>query len=325
MTSRIWTSASRSWVLLATLIVAGALISTTSCKKPGAEQPRFPHAKHAELGVACADCHGAQGGTLPTVETCKTCHSEALENVTPEQVAKMVEAYRHAPVAYGLIFSHPKHEGVGCDDCHKTATGTMARPKMDFCLTACHGVEAQMPLTCEKCHTTLDALGQPATHSTGWRRMHGPTASAESTSCKDCHTQETCFSCHQTAKPADHNSAWRLRLHGVVAQADRERCASCHRQDFWATCHESTKPINHTSSWLGVRSNAGHCRNCHLPIQNNRCATCHFTGAGHPSAPAWPVGPTHVSGADCRACHIGPGQKLEHPDNGDNCETCHAK
>lgn len=284
---------------------------------------QFSHDKHAELGIACADCHST-GGTLPTLETCKTCHAEALETVTPQQVEKIMADRDYDSPAYELGFDHARHEGVECADCHKTVNKKMTQPGMDFCMTACHGPQAMAPLTCDKCHRALDPDGRPGTHVAGWKRAHGPTAAADASTCKSCHTEESCFSCHRTAKPENHTQHFRLRGHGVIASADRERCASCHRQDYCTRCHVGTRPINHVSSW-SARGTQTHCRNCHLPVSTQTCATCHIYGATHGTAPAWPTNATHVAGATCRTCHAGPGAGLNHPDIGDSCESCHAK
>ncbi len=307
------------------LFAAAGIAFAASCKSDRVAP--FPHETHATMGAACADCHGAKGGERPTVETCKGCHAEATENVTPAQVEAMMAAFASAPGAYGLVFDHAKHDGIACGDCHKLgtsgpSTGQMQNPAMATCMDACHGAKAQAPLTCDACHATLDAAGRPSDHAAGWLRQHGSTATASSADCKSCHTENTCFTCHQTSKPRDHNQAWRLRGHGVVAQMDRERCASCHRQDMCSRCHMNTQPINHTNSWKGGATT--HCRSCHLPLTQSTCATCHQR-AVHSAAPAWPTNMTHVTGANCRVCHSGPGAGLNHPDNGDNCESCHAK
>lgn len=308
------------------LVAAAALVAfAASCDK---DRPApFPHQAHTELGAACADCHGAKGGERATLETCKGCHAEATENVTPAQVERMMAAYAGEPGAYGLVFDHAKHEGLTCGDCHKVgasgpAAGRMQNPSMAYCMDACHGERAAQPLTCNACHATLDAAGRPADHAAGWLRQHGGTASVSAAECRQCHTENTCFTCHQTAKPRDHNQSWRLRGHGVVAQMDRERCVTCHKQEYCTRCHLNTQPINHVNSWKTGATT--HCRSCHLPLTQSTCATCHQQ-ASHSSAPAWIRNLAHVTGANCRACHIGPGQGLNHPDNGDNCEACHAK
>lgn len=303
---------------VAVLLAAGLV----ACEKSGA--PQFSHKPHLANGMACADCHQS-GGARPTVDTCKGCHSEAMERVTPAQVEAIMAAKPAGPGAYGLTFDHARHSGLECADCHKSGE-EIRNPSMDYCMNACHGEGKDVALSCDKCHATLDAAGRPSDHASGWEAIHGRKAISNQRECLTCHEQQDCFSCHRTAKPQDHTNAWRLRGHGVVVSADRNRCMACHTQEFCTRCHLKTRPISHTPSWTGVVDN--HCRNCHVPLTNNgnnTCATCHFEGAPHSSAPAWRTDMTHVSGASCRNCHVGPGQKLEHPDNGDNCEVCHAK
>lgn len=302
-----------------------ALFLLCACQAPD-EALRFPHDVHASLGVECADCHANQGARSSYYESCATCHEEGNE-VTMEQpsqrsVARIAAAPRPRTPNFGLTFEHSRHEGLACADCHEPSGKSMKRPPMEFCLTACHGEKAAMPLDCRSCHSELTADGSPGNHSGNWTKAHGTTALTRKEECAMCHEEKTCFSCHRTAQPADHNQHWRLRGHGVISSMNRERCMTCHRQDECSSCHESTQPTSHTLSWKTPVSR--HCGSCHLPLSSNNCAACH-DAATHNSAPAWPVNVTHVAGASCRTCHIGPGQKLEHQDNGDDCESCHAK
>ncbi len=281
----------------------------------------FPHDKHLALGVACADCHSV-GGKSPELDTCKTCHAEAVGAVTPEQVAEILSSARTTRSNFGLAFDHSRHDGVACSDCHDSAGPRMKIPTMEGCMTPCHAASQGYPLSCDKCHSDLDARGRPGSHVPGWRGAHGPEARTDPRTCARCHRQESCSACHRTSKPADHNNQFRLRGHGVLSGMNRERCLACHRSEFCTRCHLESKPIDHTQAFLG--SIASHCGGCPLPLSSNRCAACH-TQAPHRTAPAWPTDATHVTGASCRTCHIGPGQKLNHPDNGDNCEVCHAR
>lgn len=312
----------RILLTLGACLFAFALVGASSCRDEQTGKVIFKHEIHANLGIACKDCHET-GGVVPTIETCKTCHQEAMDSVTLKDIAGILGARTPAAKPYGLAFAHAKHEGLECSSCHSVVNARMTTPPMKTCLDACHSEKASYPLSCRSCHTQLDARGRPLDHATGWTTRHGVTASASAENCKSCHTEESCFNCHRVTRPENHTNSWRLRGHGVVAQADRERCLACHQENYCSTCHLGTQPINHTSAWKGMNFWT-HCNNCHLPISNERCTTCHL-GAPHSSAPPWGPQPTHVSGANCRGCHIGPGAGLNHPDNGDNCETCHAK
>ncbi|PIU48313.1 MAG: hypothetical protein COS94_02740 [Candidatus Hydrogenedentes bacterium CG07_land_8_20_14_0_80_42_17] len=309
----------RSFIYISAIVFAVAALSCDTGIKNGLT---FKHEVHVSSGLKCNECHSA-GGVLPTIEVCKTCHSEAIGNITPEKIESLMKSVSNRKGAFGLTFEHPRHSTLECSECHKVAGNTVLIPKMNFCLEMCHSEAQALPLTCNKCHSELSSTGKPNNHRVGWEVKHGSYAYANSTECKVCHQENKCFECHRINKPTNHNQSWRLRGHGVVAQADRERCQSCHTQDFCTRCHLETKPINHTPSWNN--SAYQHCRQCHIPVSNSNCAVCHVQGASHSSAPAWPTNITHVTGASCRTCHIGPGQKLEHPDNGDNCEVCHAK
>lgn len=307
-----------------TCLLALAVVALASCRQaPG---PVFRHDAHLERGPSCGDCH-AQGGVLPTVETCAACHAEATQNVTPEQVAGILEGRGARRGAFGLVFSHEKHAGAACGDCHAGDGPRMKRPGMQTCLSACHGAEGGYPIGCDKCHATLDARGRPASHAPAeWDRSHGSEARAAGETCRSCHQENTCFSCHRSSRPADHNQHFRLRGHGVQAQGNRERCLACHRQESCTRCHLGTRPITHTSAWK-TRPVFTHCTSCHIPLSNTSCATCHVRfNQTHPGlAPNQPATAVHVPGAFCRDCHktggVGP---LNHKDNGDDCAACHA-
>lgn len=283
-----------------------------------AAPPAFDHAAHLERGPACADCHGAAGGVRPEAETCRTCHADGVE-------------YAAASIApretYGLIFDHPKHAsaGIECSTCHVIDGPKARRPRMSTCLDACHGEGEEIPLACDSCHRDLSADGAPTSHAADWRRGHGLTARAGRNDCRSCHAEETCVTCHEREKPADHGPHFRTRGHGTIASFERERCSTCHTQESCTRCHMRTQPRTHTAAWKGDATYT-HCRNCHLPMTTTSCGTCHaFFYDRHTAAPAWPTNSTHVTGASCRTCHAGPGAGLTHPDNGDDCEACHAK
>lgn len=310
--------------VLVFLMTLATIFVLAGCNGATDKEIVFPHEKHTALGAACKDCH--EPGKLPTQEVCVTCHDVTADTtVTTAMMEKFLAARVRKPGAVSLTFAHDRHTSLECADCHAIKEGKMTRPAMATCMDACHGEKAGAPLACSSCHAELDGQGKPQTHTAEWRNQHGPVAKQRDGSCITyCHKEETCFTCHRTSKPRDHNQQWRLRGHGVIAQANRERCVSCHRSEECTRCHLGTQPINHTTSWK--RNATTHCRQCHLPLSQNSCAACHLS-APHAGAPAWLNGGAvpHVSGNDCRTCHIGPGQRLEHPDNGDNCESCHAK
>ena len=48
------------------------------------------------------------------------------------------------------------------------------------------------------------------------------------------------------------------------------------------------------------------------------CSVCHRDTPGHAASPPKP--PWHTPNMNCRSCHAGT---MKHPDNGDNCNSCH--
>lgn len=319
-------------VLLVPIALLGCVRRTQRAERAAAPAPVFDHPKHVGAGLECSACH-EKGGVRPVRDTCLTCHSDPAGPPTHATVDAILSGPSSRPAAretYGLIFDHARHDaaGVACATCHAADGLRMRRPSMSTCMESCHGTGKDMALDCAACHRDLDAAGKPRTHNVDWRRGHGIDARAAGRlSCRACHPAEDyCNRCHDREKPADHGPAFRTRGHGTIASFERERCATCHRQETCTRCHMRTQPVTHTSAWRS-RNTFTHCNECHLPLTGTSCATCHlyFSDRHVSAAPAWPTNVTHVTGAACRTCHAGVGAGLNHPDNGDDCEACHAK
>jgi hypothetical protein len=138
----------------------------------GPKQPiAFNHAKHIENGLTCTDCHtGVETqakATLPTVETCMSCHQTALTASAEEaKVRSASEAgqelawIQFTQVAPHVFFSHRRHVAVAhlkCAECHgpmEKATTPPDRPwrvlNMDACLS-CHE-QHRVNSDCNDCH-----------------------------------------------------------------------------------------------------------------------------------------------------------------------------
>ncbi|MCA8941599.1 MAG: cytochrome c3 family protein [Planctomycetes bacterium] len=325
-------------------LAASLLVTVTSClvwePMPGSSS-RFDHYVHVvERKLTCEFCHAtaevAAGAGMPTPELCAPCHDELDAERAPDDGIAMLfdESHRfvRSPVADlpdDVRFSHRAHvgaAGVACDACHGE-TGRSHRLGADASVgkDACMGCHADSGFSndCAACHDRIDRNWAPPSHAPRWIEGHGPVVrfgdGSSSNRCELCHKRESdCQQCHQETAPRDHTNHWRRRGHGLTVSLDRARCDVCHRTDFCSRCHEVTEPMNHTAGFGGAT--ARHCTQCHFPLQDNGCATCHRSTPSHDLAT--PLPPGHNAGANCRQCH-GLSEPLPHPDGGHLCITCH--
>ena len=153
------------------LVAAGAVFSLTtrSITQPIA----FNHRLHVEeLGAECSDCHlyaltGVRA-TIPNIQVCGHCHSEALtESAEEARLIEYVEAGDPIPwrrvywVPDHVYFSHRRHSAAG-------------------------------DIECERCHGAVGERVEPLTHQLVPLTMDG---------CMDCHdetgTSNDCLLCHR--------------------------------------------------------------------------------------------------------------------------------
>lgn len=162
--------------LLAILLVALFAIGVPTVwivaglSDPGIRQPLpFSHAIHvAENELECVECHTSvmshQRATLPLLEVCQDCHSEALTETdieaqllaytTTDQAIPWQRIYQ---VPDHVYFSHRRHAtlgGLSCELCHGDVasldlppTAPIVPVTMDGCMD-CH----------ERNHITTDCL-----------------------------------------------------------------------------------------------------------------------------------------------------------------------
>lgn len=123
------------------------------------------------------------------------------------------------------------------------------------------------------------APGKPDTHDGTWILRHGQASRVDEASCLQCHSDRSlCIQCHQDTQPRSHTPAWVKRTHGLEARWSRETCMTCHREDSCVSCHQSTAPSSHRPGWnSSPAGGAGgqHCLNCHYPVSDTTCFTCH--------------------------------------------------
>lgn len=120
--------------------------------------------------------------------------------------------------------------------------------------------------------------GKPSSHDISWLQRHGSASRANLEECIQCHTdQVSCIQCHQEVQPRSHTTFWLKTGHGQEARWDRSKCVSCHKEDSCIDCHLNTPPSSHRAGWGGSGAGSRHCVNCHYPVQETTCYTCHKT------------------------------------------------
>lgn len=325
------------------LAMPAILLGTVACAFFGifgsSSGPIFPHAKHLEE-VDCTTCHeGAEdraaAGFPSSEKGCMLCHGE-IDKGKPFE--KTVAAFlvdgkprwlaRWDVYAGEVTFDHSKHveAELECKACHEpvltdTGPGLRIRGGKVSC-KECH-VKTERGNDCAVCHKVLRKDQMPPDHKVSWERRHGfhsdrVIQGTGQTTCEQCHTEQTCTTCHQTQLPKNHTNFWRQRGHAVMVSLNRRSCATCHRSDFCNRCHQNTRPRSHRGLW-GSPQNT-HCNTCHFPLQGEGCLTCHKGAPSHLMAPPMPAG--HLPSMNCRQCH-GLTAPLKHPDNGSTCTACH--
>ena len=299
----------------------------------------FSHARHAEEGLDCTDCHVAEPDGrrrgYPVASQCALCHAEIDADKEPDRQVDSLFVdgrFQAAGVTWlseEVRFSHETHlqAGAECQQCHKgmaqnERVDAGAAIGMQNCMD-CHAA-AGAGQDCATCHTVVDRSTPPANHAQLWRQLHAKVVRGDlpgpANDCAMCHSDQTCTRCHQDEKPVSHNMFWRERMHGFVASMDRESCATCHKEDSCTSCHSDTKPLSHVGAWGAPLDT--HCLGCHLPVKNESCSVCHKGTPSHLEAPPKPDVPPHSPAMNCRACH-GVTAPLPHVDNGDDCNFCH--
>jgi len=292
----------------------------------------FNHSFHIGNKVECTYCHKGMdnvdyafesAGSVPSMETCSTCHGE-------KKTASLACEACHISTANLLPKSHnvvdfkkshkflaekPNancvmcHDNNSCEECHTgttmiTETGTWTNFYAPY-----------------KPHTFVDGTKQQQisrVHDLNFQFTHGIEAKGKETNCQTCHQVETfCVSCHENKagdlyytgiKPKDHtpdfaNFSFGVGSgggeHAVLARRDIERCASCHETSgadpVCIQCHLDTHPgkgndnKTHATGFMKNEQGDWHdsegsvCYTCHVGASPNGIAGVGFCGYCHGS------------------------------------------
>lgn len=327
---------------------------------PRATNLRFAHPSHPPIG--CESCHAASdsaalldvGRARP--DRCLPCHAtEAETHLTQTTCATchrpLVEARALAAAAIARFPKPPNHDSTWVFRHRDQATS-------ETCAT-CHAREF-----CASCHVNasqvgpIEALGRdervaslarsrrvvyqrPASHGAGaFLRTHGLTARSGAAGCANCHSRESCLTCHRQEerlagiaalprrtrggargvdlagmRPPDHSPDFQLR-HRTAAASGEAVCGRCHAPSYCATCHAgAAAPAFHPTDFLERHSQSAYtagndCAACHQ--RETFCVSCHTTtgrtrsgaplGRFHSAQPAWVFGHGGVARRAIETC-----------------------
>lgn len=276
------------------------------------------HPAHDKVKGGCAACHVETKkedacGPIPggwkkiTRETCAGCHK------TPPE-------FQPGPdIPAAITFGHGAHKvsAARCKTCHEIREGRMTLSAAMYDCVSCHEAEGRRT-TCSGCHpkkagdagipgaeprpalkSLLPKTGMPGLgHGPGWAEDHGKVAVARTATCRECHDDKKCASCHlgSNRRLAYHTADW-VAVHGIAAKKKTSDCGACHAYTrFCLGCHQRAgaaadgKPgaatrTAHPAGWnAAVRGPSHHafaaqkdissCASCH---QEGSCTKCHAT------------------------------------------------
>lgn len=284
------------------------------------EQPR---------AASCAICHAR--------ETCERCHANADRNPMilslPHDV-RVAQLERDREPDYPTPATH-------ADAQWRLAHGAAAQSNSLSCAN-CHTQPS-----CTKCHissegksraviASLPALTPDAApgvsleqisadvHPPDIARRHGTLAATGRLACAECHTSQTCTSCHAASDSRRFHVSNFVERHAFDVFASSADCQSCHSTEaFCRDCHISSgvaaqsrmNAAFHTGvpNWVlshgqAARRGIESCASCH---RQSDCVRCHSAVGGwrvNPHGPSFPASRTAVrNAASCRWCHVGGG------------------
>ena len=239
----------------------------------------FSHAWHAPmLKGDCTTCHkkftepGDTSKPVPAMATCTACHNHAQDFAVGRCQPCHLDLKRY-PLKPIAEYTHEAN--------FLETHGEWARQSAATCST-CHD-----QTMCAQCHTATTRPLPPSVefpekvtrefiHRGDWISRHAMEEAADPASCKKCHGQAYCQSCHayQNVAPGGtsprdpHPSNW-LQVHGTQARMNIVACAACHDQGSGAicvACHRQGGINPHPPGWKGPASQKTSnptCRACH--------------------------------------------------------------
>lgn len=287
--------------------------TTANCTDCHAASQRAWMAVRPAAVMQCLSCHAPGGGdhlTLPD-SACATCHLPLAKAaaLTRQRIAAFPAPPSHTSPGFMTDRGHGQL-AKGTDRTKPVAASCATCHARDFC-AACHVnadelASVQGLLPDPRSLLTPHVLKAPPSHALPqFETQHGKDAGTNGTTCRSCHTQESCATCHRNALPAaarsllkakpgraagaqttaraptSHTPMWRKSLHGPAAAAAGQSCASCHQRQECLTCHVPNAARHgsyHPGGYLtrhpaDAYSRASSCADCHNT--GEFCQTCH--------------------------------------------------
>jgi hypothetical protein len=279
----------------------------------------------AHTTVACALCHVNNNYNLGSANTaCASCHLKDFQGTTnPSHVtsgfSQTCQQCHNTTAWTGATFDHSTtgfpltgaHATVQCALCHvnnnynlgSANTACVSCHLKDFQgTTTPNHVQANLPQTCQQCHTTTNWGGATFDHSTTGFPLTG------------FHTTLTCVQCHvngnynltaaNTACVSCHLTSFQTTTNPNHVQANfPQTCQQCHNTTSWgnATFDHATTGFPLTGAHMALQ-----CVQCHvngnynLTAANTACSSCHLTTFQATNAP-----PHAAAGfsQNCQQCH----------------------
>jgi len=225
----------------------------------------FSHGRHADAGVACADCHGSVGesdgipeeSAVPKAE-CMDCHAQSGLTNRCEECHQSIRADL-PPDSHGGLWTSTHGQVVRREDSRSVHQCGM-----------CHSDSS-----CSTCHQEQ----RPRDHTNYWRRRgHGIAVALDRSRCATCHQSDACDRCHESVRPVSHR--------GSFGSPRNTHCVTCHfpvAGEGCVTCHKQTPSHQFLAAPLPADHNPGmNCRQCHglsaplpHPDKGDRCTACH--------------------------------------------------
>ena len=189
--------------------------------------PLFSHAKHAEEGYSCDNCHEGVSESktieeqhLPDMASCMECH-EVPEDLNECYVCHVpdfnLEPESHTELWVSNHGSFMASEGKDCETCHTE----------DYCVT---------------CHLGQDVFAEA--HPPEFMITHSVSYMMRESDCASCHGGfDYCIECHMEVNyiiPVTHSVPnWRYQ-HTIEGRVNSDQCVVCHRgsDPTCMVCHD---------------------------------------------------------------------------------------
>jgi predicted CXXCH cytochrome family protein len=284
------------------------------------------HGRDSSRLTTCTVCH--------TRDTCERCHANS-GRVAP--IAALARDARVASLERGRSPAYPTPPSH-LDSAWRSAHGADARRLGTSSCANCHTRPS-----CAACHLdgagraggAIAALPMPIAggapgvsadsiaadiHPPDIASRHGTFAATGALKCVECHSAQTCSSCHVGSESRAFHRANFVERHATDVFAATTNCQSCHSTErFCRDCHvragtaatsrmdaafHSGQPMWVLSHGQAARRGMESCAACH---QQSDCVRCHSASAGwgvNPHGPGFPASRLAArNAASCRWCH----------------------